>query len=433
MVYVLSKSGNPLMPTKNHGKVRILLREKKAKVLQNKPFTIKLLYETKEYTQPISLGIDSGYKYIGYSAVTDKEELASGELELLDGMKSRLKSRASYRRNRRKNLRHRKPRFDNRLRQKGWLAPSIQHKFDSHLIFIDKLKEILPITSITVEVANFDIHKLKNPSVEGEGYQEGEQKGFFNLRDYIFHRDRHTCQLCKKKGLILRVHHIGYWKKDSSNRPSNLMTVCTKCHSGKSHQKGGKLWGLKPVNKKFREATFMSTIRWRLINTLECNHTYGYITKSSRINLNLEKTHSNDAYIIAGARGQKRVEPLNYKQIRRNNRCLEKFYDAQYVDTRTGKKASGKNLFSGRTCRNKNHNTENLHQYRGEKLSMGRRSIRTKRYFYQPNDLVKYEGKIYAVTGTQNKGAYVKLKGVKKVTRVDLLEPYRFMSGLVAI
>lgn len=31
MVYVLNKDGHPLMPTENHGKVRILLKQKKGK------------------------------------------------------------------------------------------------------------------------------------------------------------------------------------------------------------------------------------------------------------------------------------------------------------------------------------------------------------------------------------------------------------------
>jgi len=201
MVYVISKSGKPLMPTNRHGKVRILLKEKKAKVVQNKPFTIQLLYDSKEYTQPVSLGIDSGYTYIGYSAITEDTELISGEVELLSGQSERLKEKAMYRRQRRQRLRYRKPRFDNRKRAEGWLAPSIQHKLDSHIRFIEKLKKILPITNITIEVASFDTHKLKNPSVSGEDYQNGEQEGFFNLREYIFHRDSHTCQVCGSKDI----------------------------------------------------------------------------------------------------------------------------------------------------------------------------------------------------------------------------------------
>ncbi len=433
MVYVISKSGKPLMPTEKHGKVRILLKEKKAKVVKRKPFTIQLLYETTEYTQPVTLGIDSGYSYIGYSAVTEDKELIKGEVELLQGQKQRLEEKSMYRNNRRSRLRHRKPRFDNRKRPKGWLAPSIQHKYDSHIRFIDKLKKILPITDIIIEVANFDTHKLKNPSISGKDYQEGEQQGFFNLREYILHRDGRKCQVCGAEDVPLEIHHIGYWKRDRSNRPANLMAVCTKCHLPKNHQRNGKLWGLKSINKGFKEATFMSTIRWRLVNEFDCKHTYGYITKSRRIELNLDKSHANDAFVIAGGGNQERADMINFKQIRRNNRSLEKFYDAKYFDTRTGKKASGKELSSGRKVRNKNFNDENLRQYRGHKISKGRRSIRTKRYFYQPNDLVKYDGKIYTVRGVQNKGEYIALREIKKVPRVDLVKPYEFRKGFVAI
>lgn len=433
MVYVISKSGEPLMPTDRHGKVRILLREKKAKVVKRKPFTIQLLYNAKEYTQPVTLGIDSGYTYIGYSCVSKDKELISGEVKLLSGISERLKEKAMYRRIRRNRLRHRKPRFSNRKRDKGWLAPSIQHKYDSHIRFINRLKTILPITNIVVEVANFDTHKLKNPSAQGKDYQEGEQYDFFNLRDYIFHRDNHTCQVCKAKDLPLRVHHIGYWKKDRSDRPANLMAICVKCHSPRNHEKSGKLWGLKPINKGFKEATFMSMIRWRLVNELSSNHTYGYITKAKRIKLGLDKSHSNDAFVIAGAKSQERAKDIDCEQVKRNNRSLERFYDAKYTDTRTGKRVSGKDLSSGRTTRNKNLNGENLRQYRGEKLSKGRRSIRTKRYFYQPNDLVKYDNKVYTVRGTHNKGTRVVLRETGKSIKVDKLIPYKFMSGLVAI
>lgn len=433
MVYVISKSGKPLMPTKRYAKVRILLKEKKAKVVQIKPFTIQLLYETKEYTQPISLGIDSGYTYIGFSAITEKEELISGEVELLSGISERLKQRAMYRRQRRSRLRYRKTRFNNRRRPEGWLAPSIQHKYDTHIRFIEKLKKILPITDITIEVASFDTHKLKNPNISGIDYQNGEQKDFYNVREYVFYRDNYTCQICGAKDKPLQAHHIGFWKGDRSNRPANLLTVCINCHVPANHEKGAKLWGLEPVNKGFKEATFMSTVRWKIVNTLNCNYTYGYVTKSKRVELSLDKSHIDDAFIIAGGKNQTRAKPIMFKQIRRNNRSLEKFYDAKYIDIKTGKKASGQDLFNGRRTRNKNLNTENLRKYRGEKLSKGRRSIRTKRYFYQPNDLVKLDGKIYIVKGTHNKGTRVILKETGKSVKADKLEPYKFMSGLVAI
>ena len=195
MVYVLSKEGKPLMPTKRHGKVRILLKNDLAKVVKRKPFTIKLKYETSKYTQPITLGIDSGYTYIGFSAITNKEELICGEVTLLSGQVERLKERSMYRKIRRSNLRYRAPRFNNRTRCEGWLAPSIKHKYDSHIRFIALLSSILPVTSTVVEVAAFDTQKIKNAHIKGKEYQEGEQKDFYNLRDYIFFRDNYTCQL----------------------------------------------------------------------------------------------------------------------------------------------------------------------------------------------------------------------------------------------
>ena len=62
MIYVISKSGSPLMPTKRHGWVRKALQNGRAKVIQRSPFTIQLTYDSQENTQPITLGIDAGYE-----------------------------------------------------------------------------------------------------------------------------------------------------------------------------------------------------------------------------------------------------------------------------------------------------------------------------------------------------------------------------------
>jgi len=432
MVYVLSIEGKPLMPTKRYGKVRHLLKQRLAKVVKVKPFTIELLYETTNYTQDITLGIDSGYNYIGFSAVTEKEELISGEVKLRNDIPELIKEKQMYRRIRRSKLRYRKPKFNNRTSSKkeGWLAPSIKHKLDSHIRFIEYLKKILPITNIVIEVANFDTHKLKNPNVEGEGYQQGEQQGFYNLREYILYRDDYTCQLCGKTNVPLEVHHIGFWKGDRTDRPSNLITLCTKCHTPKNHKESGKLYGMKPIQKSLKEATFMSTVRWKLVNTLMCNYTYGYITKSKRISLNLEKTHYNDAFCIAGGTVQTRVEPIYFEQVRRNNRSFEKFYDAKYIDIRDNSIKTGQELFNGRRTRNKNYNIENLRLFRGQRVSKGRRSIRTQRYFYQPKDIVIFEGNKYIAKGIQNKGSYIKLEKLPKPVKTELVKPYMFRKGL---
>jgi len=435
MIYVISVEGKSLMPCENVV-ARLLLKQKRAKVKTVKPFTIQLSYNTVNYTQPIILGVDSGYLNIGFSATTDKKELICGEVKLLQGMSERLQERVMYRKIRRSRLRYRKPRFNNRKIEKGWLAPSIQHKLDSHIRFIDKLKEKLPISQIIVEVANFDIQKIKNPNIEGEEYQQGEQRGFWNLREYVLHRDNHKCQnpICKNKDKnpILEVHHIIFQSNGGTDTVNNIITLCSKCHTSVNHKKGKLLdiWQTeKPKIRGFKDATFMSIVRWKLVEFIECLHTYGYITKNNRIKYGIKKTHYNDAFVIANGSIQERIEPIIFEQVRRNNRTLEKFYDAKYVDIRTGEKVNGAELNCGRRTRNKNKNGENLRIYRGEKISKGQRRIRTKRYFYQPNDLVRYENKIYTVKGTQNGGKYIALKEIKKVPKVELLQPYKFRKG----
>lgn len=444
MVYVLNKDGKPLMPTKRYAKIRILRKRGLLKIVSVKPFTVQLLYDTKNITQDVTLGIDSGYLNIGFSALTEKQELISGEVKLLQGQKERLYERASYRRLRRQRLRYRAPRFNNRISSKkeGWLAPSIKHKLDSHIRFIEKLEKLLPISKVVIEVANFDIQKIKNPEVEGVAYQQGEQEGFYNLREYILYRDGHKCQNpdCKNKDKnpILMLHHIVFREQGGTDTPSNLITLCNKCHTPANHKKGKLLYNWMLEGKKvkgFKDSTFMSMVRWRLVNylnsiDLETNHTYGFKTKSKRIDLKLEKSHFNDAFCIAGGNNQIRTEPFFVEQIRRNNRSLEKFYDAKFIDLRTGEKVSASELSCGRTTRNKNLNIDNLKIYRGQKVSKGQRRIRKSRYPYQPGDLVKYENQIYTVRGTQNSGKYVALKEIKKVPKVELLTPYIIRKGI---
>jgi hypothetical protein len=165
MVYVLNHTGKPLMPTKRYGKVRRMLKDNRARVVRARPFTIQLTYKTTAYTQPVTLGIDAGYKTIGFSAVTEKRELISGECQLLTGQVERNKERAMYRRERRNRLRHRKPRFNNRRKPEGWLAPSIQHKLDSHIRLVNLIRSLLPVTRVVIEVASFDIQTIKNPGI----------------------------------------------------------------------------------------------------------------------------------------------------------------------------------------------------------------------------------------------------------------------------
>ena len=327
VVYVLNQRGEPLMPC-SPGKAKMLLKEGKAKVVGRSPFTIQLTTSTGEAKQDIALGVDCGYSHVGLSAVSRKQELFSAEVNLRDDMVKLNSERRQYRRSRRhRKTWYRKPRFLNRKKDSGWLAPSIQHKLDSSFKLTGKVKEILPITKINVEVAAFDIQKIKDPEIEGEGYQNGVQKNFWNTREYVLYRDNHICQGCKGKSKdpVLEVHHLES-RQTGGDRPDNLITLCNTCHRKVSK---GKLELTVKSASGFKAETFMNTVRWKLVNELRelgnsVTHTYGYITKSKRIELGLAKSHSNDAFIIAGGNTQQKTGGYLIQQIRKCNRKLFK-------------------------------------------------------------------------------------------------------------
>ena len=309
IAYVLNLDGKALMPT-HPAIARRLLKRKDAIIKTLKPFTLQLTYQASSYTSPLIIGVDAGYLNIVLSVISPKKELFSGEVKLLTNMSSRLQDRLMYRRIRRQRLRYRKPRFKNRRIDKSWLAPSIQHKLDSHVRIIQKITSVLPITKARVEVANFDIQKIKNPNIAGKAYQQGPTKDFWNLREYILHRDNHQCQNpnCKNKDKdkILQIHHIIFRNNGGTDTPTNLITLCSKCHTTDNHKPDKLLdqWqNKKPKIRSFKDATFMSTVRWKLTEILKSfiDHvevTFGYLTKSFRIKRKMTKSHANDAFVI---------------------------------------------------------------------------------------------------------------------------------------
>ena len=295
------------------------------------PFTIQLTYESTNYTQKVTLGIDSGSKHIGISATTKDKVLFEADIELRNDIVNLISTRRELRRSRRnRKTRYRKPRFENRRRKDGWLAPSVQQKADSHLTIVAKVHKILPVSNIVVECASFDIQKIKNPSVGGTDYQQGEQLGFWNVREYVLFRDGHTCQCCKgkSKDKILNVHHIES-RKTGGDAPNNLITLCETCHTG-YHKGTVKLPGTIHRGMSFKDAAFMGIMRWALYEKLKTLYpnvtlTYGYITKNTRIKNSLPKEHYIDARCISG--NPKAVgtgEVFYYKKIRCHNRQIHK-------------------------------------------------------------------------------------------------------------
>ena len=384
MVYVVSENGQPLMPTENHAKVRVLLKTGKAKVLNRCPFTIKLLYECMTYTQPLTLGMDAGSKTIGISVSSEKKEYYASEVALRNDIVDLMSTRRQYRRSRRnRKTRYRAPRFDNRVhaKNKGWLAPSIRQKCESHVAVVGKVVKMLPVSHITVELASFDTQKLKADMEnlkrpQSTDYQQGEQLGFWNCREYVFFRDSYTCQCCKgkSKDKILNVHHLES-RKTGGNAPNNLITLCETCHK---LYHAGKITLPEDIKRKasYKDASFMGIIRWAVYNKLKKMYpdkisiTYGYITKNTRIANNLPKEHRVDALCIAGHPKAERDSVYYFsRKIRCHNRQI---YKAQTLKGGVHKKNQAPKYVKG----------------------------------YQLFDTVSYKGKLYFVCGRRSSGFF---------------------------
>lgn len=338
MVYVLNRYGEPLMPTERLGRVRHLLKERKAVIVNYHPFTIKLTYKCPDHTQEVSLGVDAGSKHVGLSATTKKKVLFEAQLELRDDIVKKLATRREFRRSRRhRKTRYRKSRFLNRKKTSQWMAPSIRQKRQSHHYWIDRICHILPVKHITVEIGKFDMQKMKaheqgTPIPQGAEYQNGDQLGFYNVREFVLFRDGHKCRCCKGKShdMVLNVHHIES-RKTGGNAPNNLVTLCRTCHE-KYHRGEIVLPRNTARGSSYRDAACMNMIGMSLCIQLQTKYgrdrvsfTFGYVTKYIRMSNNLPKEHTIDARCISG-------NPLAtpngttyiIKPLRRHNRQLHK-------------------------------------------------------------------------------------------------------------
>ncbi len=375
LVYVLSMGGAPLMPC-TQTKAKRMLKKGGAHAVKRFPFTIQLNFECKNRVQKTTLGIDSGYENIGFSAVSETKELISGTVKLDGKTSARLTECRMSRRNRRNRLWHRKPRFLNRTKKEGWLPPSIQRRYDTHLNLINRLKKTLPISEVIIETANFDIQKILNPEIQGLQYQQGTLYEYQNMRNYLMAREHGKCQLCGKhfKGQPSHIHHCRQRREGGGSRAENLAVLHKGCHD-KLHKKGLKL--SKP--KSYKPNTFMSIIHKKFYTDIpNVKITYGHITFIKRNELDLEKSHSTDAFVIAGGATQERSRTWNIEQKHRHNRAIQL--------NRKGFKPS----------------------------------IRTSIYRIQPKDLVRINNKWVETNGSHCKGKRIVIN--KKSVNINMVE-----------
>ena len=325
LVYVLKQNGQPFMPTARFGKIRRLLKAKKAKVVRKEPFTIKLLYKPEtDVVQECYCGVDTGSRHIGVAVVGNDKVLYQSQTELRNDIKRKMDVRRQARRFRRfRKTRYRKPRFLNRgnSTRSDRLPPSVNHKVHAHIDEIEFCKKILPVSDLIVEVSQFDTALMKDPSLISEkvkhwGYQQGFNYGYASRREAILHRDNYTCQCCGKKNCRLEVHHVKFKSNGGTDDEENLITLCEDCHKG-VHD-GTVVLNKKPKkSKNLKYATHMSIIRSYLLkkypNAIE---TFGFVTAENRNHLNLKKDHHIDACVVASGGLEFKKLDVIYKKRR---------------------------------------------------------------------------------------------------------------------
>ena len=325
MVYVLAKDGTPLMPCSNVI-ARLLLKQHRAKVKRREPFTIKLTYDSKHYTQDLTLGVDTGSGTLG-TAVTDNADkiLYMSEVQVRNDIKTKMTRRAKYRRSRRtRKTRYRPARWLNRANsiKTDRFSPTMCSKLHSHIKEIEYIKSILPIKHMVFETGTFDPHlmqdaRLYSSKVKHWGYQKGPNYGFENTRAMVLNRDHYTCQACKgkHKDSHLEVHHIVYRSQGGSDHADNLITLCHTCHQA-LHAGTLKLNKCGKRKGALSYATQMNSIRKQLLTHYpDAIETFGYITKANRYQLGVGKDHYLDACTIATQGKPFTVKSRLYKKV----------------------------------------------------------------------------------------------------------------------
>ncbi|MHB1920119.1 MAG: RNA-guided endonuclease IscB, partial [Acidimicrobiales bacterium] len=242
-VLVVDRHGHPLMPC-HPARARKLLRSGRARTCHRAPFVIRLVdREAKESEVPgVELGLDPGSKKTGVSVFRVDGEgarhgLCSFELEHRgQHIRKKMGQRAGYRRRRRTvNLRYRKPRFDNRTKPKGWLAPSLRHRVGNTMSMVTRLSRWAPVVGVHLELVRFDTQQMENPEVSGVEYQQGTLAGF-EVREYLLAKWERRCAYCGAEGVPLNLDHITPKSKGGTNRVSNLALACVPCNQEKDNR-----------------------------------------------------------------------------------------------------------------------------------------------------------------------------------------------------
>ena len=320
-VLVLDRKKNPLMPC-SEKRAQLLLARRRAVVVRVYPFTIRLKDRAGGAVQKVVLKIDPGSKETGLavSRVSAQGEHVLCLIELIHRgrqIRKTLDQRRGCRRRRRSQLRYRAPRFNNRTRRKGWLAPSLQHRVDTATSIVNRLCTLAPVSSISQELVRFDLQQMENPEISGVEYQQGILLGY-EVREYLLEKWCRECAYCAVTDTPLEIEHIVSKANGGSNRISNLTIACHDCNQEKGSQTLAEFFQtskrlkdkqprmdnvLIQCKRPLRDAAAVNSTRWVLFQSLKTtelpvNVGTGGQTKFNRQRLGIPKTHALDAACV---------------------------------------------------------------------------------------------------------------------------------------
>jgi 5-methylcytosine-specific restriction endonuclease McrA len=325
-VFVLDKRQQPLMPC-SEKRARLLLSHGNAVVHKMYPFTIRLKVRLGGEAQPVRVKLDPGSKITGIAMVREAEswDRDTGEIrssthvlwmaELIQrghAIRDALTQRLSFRRRRRStNLRHRAPRFLNRRKPEGWLAPSLQHRVDTTLSWVHRLQRLSPVCAISTELVRFDMQALQNPEISRVEYQHGTLAGY-EVREYLLEKWGRHCIYCDKHNVPLEIDHIRPRSRGGSDRVSNLTLACHPCNLKKGNQDVAVFLVGKPdvltrvlaqAKTPLKDAAAVNITRRALFTRLQATGVpletgTGGRTKWNRTRLGIPKTHALDAACV---------------------------------------------------------------------------------------------------------------------------------------
>lgn len=373
MVYVVSKSGKPLMPTKRYGKVRRLLKSGLAVPISNIPFVIRLKYNTDNYTQDLWAGIDIGRENIGMGVSKENgecvflSELKTNNKSVKEKMDKRRQCRQARKHNQRihkqrkalrdnvsikngddnvfknkkdckskticypkmgkgitcKVIKGAESQFSNRKKRCN-LTPSARQLIQMHILMIKSVMKFLPITHIIIEINAFNFQNLENQDIDMWGYADVFFNEYKNYKQYIYELQNGKCLLCGCNH-IDHYHHIVPISKGGSNSPINIAGLCYECHMGiNGVHKNKKISNKLSLIKKGMKKNLIGLINYTMSylineiydycikNDIIFNTIKGYETYKLREEYSLPKRHSIDGYVISiSDRNITNIKPQN--------------------------------------------------------------------------------------------------------------------------